>query len=191
MAAVMPTVRHFLPFVYSSLLCCNSVWWGESIRTGVHILCKSRCFFLGVLGLGEAGMVKSILSSINVSTLRSPEGTGDGFFVVPSSDRRPAAIWLILVHEFTSESLHGFADPRLQVCNISSGAQCLSSGSTLTCAPNLIGCTKSIIWLSCMLFERVFFFFFGTHLKHCQSQVYQGLYSDSTDNVKFGSSKIK
>lgn len=100
----------------------------------------SRLVYWGV----GVGMVKSILSSINVSTLRPPEGAGEGFFVVPSSDRRPAAIWLILVHEFTSESLHGFPDPRPQVRNISSGVQSLSSGSTLTWAPNLIGCTRSI-----------------------------------------------
>lgn len=53
---------------------------------------RRYAFLLGVLRGWRVGMVKSILSSINVSTLRPPEGAGDGFFVVPSSDRRPAAI---------------------------------------------------------------------------------------------------
>lgn len=54
---------------------------------------RRYAFSLGALERwGGAGMVKSILSSINVSTLRPPEGAEDGFFVVPSSDRRPAAI---------------------------------------------------------------------------------------------------
>lgn len=126
-----------------SFVLCDSIWWGKSEWIGIHILCEAICFPLWCIG--GVGMVKSILSSINVSTLRPPEGAGDGFFVVPSSDRRPAAIWLMLVHEFTSESLHGYADPWPQVCNISSGVQSLSSGSTPTWTPNLIGFSRSII----------------------------------------------
>lgn len=127
-----------------SFVLYDSIWWGNSEWIGIHVLCETICFPAWCIGVWGVGMVKSILSSINVSTLRPPEGAGEGFFVVPSSDRRPAAIWLILVHEFTSESLHGFPDPRPQVRNISSGVQSLSSGSTLTWAPNLIGCTRSI-----------------------------------------------
>lgn len=127
---------------YLFIVLYDSIWWGNSEWIGIHILCETICF--PPWCIGGVVVVKSILSSINVSTLRPPEGAGDGFFVVPSSDRRPAAIWLILVHEFTSESLHGFPDHRPQVRNISSGVQSLSSGSTLTWAPNLIGYTRSI-----------------------------------------------
>lgn len=113
-------------------------------------------------------MVKFIFSSINVSTLRSPEGDGDIFFVVPSSNRRAAAIWLIPEHEFTSESLHEFPDPRPFLRNISSDMQSLAHSSALTWAPNLIERTSSIIsllYMASRYFPQLF------HLRDCFSLI--------------------
>lgn len=137
----MSTVKHLLLFVYPLFFI---------VLYDQEILNKYECSFFmcsymrsPLVYWGE--MVKFIFSSINVSTLRPPEGAGDSFFVVPSSNRRATAIWLIPEHEFTSESLHKLPNPRPFLRTTSSDVQSLAHSSALTWPPNLIERTSRII----------------------------------------------
>ncbi len=59
-------------------------------------------------------------------------------FLVLSSNGQAGAIWLILEHEFTSESFHELSDTRPLLWNISFDMQSLPRSSTLTWALSLI-----------------------------------------------------
>lgn len=59
-------------------------------------------------------------------------------FLVLSSNRQAGAIWLILEHEFTSESFHELSDTRPLLWNISFDMQSLPHSSALTQALSLI-----------------------------------------------------